>query len=33
MKITPSKSQPNTGVVRMEFEWLNDSRTSNNVMK
>jgi hypothetical protein len=29
MKITPSKSQPNTGVVRMEFEWLNDSRTSN----
>src|SRR5450755_1147273 len=29
MKITPSKSQPNTGVVRMEFEWLDDSRTSN----
>src|ERR1700704_7190273 len=28
MKITPSKSQPNTGVVRIEFEWLNDSRTS-----
>jgi hypothetical protein len=29
MKITPSKSQPNTGVVQMVFEWLNDSRTSN----
>src|SRR5450432_2518317 len=29
MKITPSKSQSNTGVVRMEFEWLDDSRTSN----
>src|ERR1700730_10296133 len=29
MKITPSKSQPNTGVVRMEFEWQNDGRTSN----
>src|ERR1700756_3063858 len=29
MKITPSKSQPNTGGVRMEFVWLNDSRTSN----
>ena len=29
MTITPSKSQPNTGVVRMEFEWQNDSRTSN----
>jgi hypothetical protein len=28
MKITPSKSQPNAGVVRMELERLNDSRTS-----
>lgn len=27
MKITPSKTQPNKGVVRMEFAWPNDRRT------
>ena len=27
MKIAPSKTQPNTGVVCMEFGWPNDSRT------
>jgi hypothetical protein len=33
MKITPSKSQPNTVVVRMEFEWLNDAAPQTNGMK
>jgi len=27
MKITPSKTQPNTGMVCMVFEWPNDRRT------
>src|SRR3979409_2545799 len=33
MKITPSKTQPNTGVVRMEFEWLMTAAPQTNVMK